>query len=210
MTTIVTWRAHTFDSRTRDQLVELERLWGRPLDIMQGSYNPGGVAGSSSTHDRGGAFDADDTGFTAAQRDRFVTLARTVGFACWWRPTLPGKWGSHFHGISIQPGGKTDQGVLSSAAFGQVRDYYNGLDGLAGDGPDPHRGLNAPKQTWEQYKEDNMPLSNEDVQRIAKAVWAMQFREYIDEFGDGATQRSASDILFATHKNTVQIEKKVT
>jgi hypothetical protein len=205
---IVTWRGYRFDTRTRDQLVELEKLWGRTLPIMQGSYSTR-VGTSADTHDRGGAFDADDAGLTTAQRDRFVVLARTVGFACWWRPTLPGKWGSHFHGISIQPGGKSDQGVLSPAAWNQVKDYYNDLNGLAGDGPDPHRRLNAPKQTWEQYQEENMPLSNEDVQRIAKAVWAMQFREYIDEFGDGTNLRSASDVLFATHKNTVQIENKL-
>jgi len=142
--TRVSFRGKVFDSRTRDQLMELERLLGAPLSIMQGSYS-GRVGASAGTHDGGGAFDADDTGMGKADRDRFIIAARKVGFAAWWRPTIAGKWGSHFHGISI---GCAD---LAPSAARQVTEYYNGGDGLTGSNPDPHRALNAPKQTWEKY-----------------------------------------------------------
>jgi hypothetical protein len=208
----VTWRDHTFDPRTRDQLVELERIYGKRLDVMQGSYNRT-VQQSAKTHWLGGAADIDDDGMDAPERNAFVRDARTVGFAAWWRPAIPDKWGSHFHLISIQPGGKSDQGVLHTDAWGQVKDYYAGLNGLSNDGPDPHKSLNAPKQTWETYKskrdEDDMPLTDADVQKIAAAVWAIKFREYVDENGNKVRDsRTTGDVLFATHANTVEAERK--
>jgi peptidoglycan hydrolase-like protein with peptidoglycan-binding domain len=145
----VTWRGHTFDARTVKMLVEAERLTGFTLRIMQGSYSDGGQ--SAGTHEGGGAFDCDDYGMTQAQRDKLIVALRRVGFAAWWRPTIAGKWGSHFHGIAI---GCPD---LAPSAQKQVVEYYAGGDGLTGSNPDPHRALNAPKQTWEQYVASRRP-----------------------------------------------------
>ena len=145
----VTWRGHAFDARTVKMLVEVERLTGITLDIMQGSYSSGGQ--SAGTHTGGGAFDCDDTGMTAATRDKLIVAMRRVGFAAWWRPAIAGKWGSHFHGIAI---GCPD---LSDAARRQVQEYLVGGDGLVGSNPDPHKSLNAPKQTWEQYLATKRP-----------------------------------------------------
>lgn len=145
----VTWRNHAFDSRTVLMLVEAERLTGFTLRIMQGSYSDGGQ--SAGTHTGGGAFDCDDYGMTQAQREKLIVALRRVGFAAWWRPTIPGKWGSHFHGIAI---GCPD---LAPSAQRQVQEYYAGGDGLTGTNPDPHGYLNAPKQTWEQYLASKRP-----------------------------------------------------
>lgn len=50
-------------------------------------------------------------------------------------------------------------------------------------------------------EEDDMALSEDDVKRIADAVWARQFKEYVDENGNGTRDlRTTADILLATHK----------
>lgn len=151
MTTVTYYRGFRFDPRTAAMIAETERLFGRSALIVQGAYNAGVVGASAGTHDGGGAVDWDDFGHGPADRERFVAAARTVGFAAWWRAPLPGVWGSHYHAVAIQPGGRNDQGVLSLGAWNQVKDYYAGRDGLRGDGIDPHRALGIPPTTWEQY-----------------------------------------------------------
>jgi hypothetical protein len=133
---------------------ELTKAFG-PFSIVQGSYS--NVGTSAGTHSAGGALDASDSGMGATQIERFVRTAREQGWAMWHRPDRPGVWSSHFHGIAIQPGGKTDRGVLSDSAHAQVVDYYEGRDGLAGDGPDPHRGLGVEPITFEQYLAGQAP-----------------------------------------------------
>ncbi len=176
----VSWRGHTFDARTVKMLVEAERLTGFTLRIMQGSYSDGGQ--SAGTHTGGGAFDCDDYGMTQAQRDKLIVTLRRVGFAAWWRPTIAGKWGSHFHGIAI---GCPD---LAPSAQRQVNEYLAGGDGLTGSNPDPHRALNAPKQTWEQYlatKRPPFPLPKGEVfgyrksSRIRNGTESMRNREAV-------------------------------
>jgi hypothetical protein len=87
----------------------------------------------------------------AEQVERFLRIARLQGWAMWRRPNRPGVWTSHFHGIAVQPGGKSDRGVLSASAHAQVVDYYEGRDGLAGDGADPHASLGVKPTTFETY-----------------------------------------------------------
>ncbi len=67
-----------------------------------------------------------------------------MGFAAWFRPTIPGLWDKHIHAIAVND---TD---LSSGAAAQVSEYYRGFDGLAGDGRD--QGPQVRKTTWEIYK----------------------------------------------------------
>jgi len=142
------------DERSAAMFDELQRLVGLDLRVVQGSYSDG-VGTSAGTHDGGGAIDFDDTGMDKATIDKIVYQGRRVGWALYWRPTLPGKWGSHFHGIAL---GCPD---ASSAAKAQMAEYLIGGDGLKGTYPDPHAALNAPKQTWEQYlasKRQRFPL----------------------------------------------------
>jgi hypothetical protein len=133
---------------------EWQRLVGLNFDIMQGSYNDD-VSTSAGTHDGGGALDCDDTGMSQDTINKVVYQGRRVGFAVYWRPPIPNKWGSHFHAIEL---GCPD---ASPAAKAQMAEYLLGGDGLKGTYPDPHAALNAPKQTWEQYlasKRQRFPL----------------------------------------------------
>jgi hypothetical protein len=54
-----------------------------------------------------------------------------------------------------------------------------------------------------------MPLTDDDINRIARAVWARTFREYVDENGNGVLDtRTAADVLFATHGAAVRTERQ--
>jgi len=105
---------------------EAEDRLGYELTIIQGSYNKG-VGQSAGTHDGGGALDLADYGW-----QNKVRVLRNIGFAAWRRPTIPGLWNAHIHAIAI--GDKE----MSPSAHNQVVAYYNGRDGLASNGPDPH------------------------------------------------------------------------
>ena len=111
--------------------------------VTQGSYNPGGVGASAGTHDGGGAIDVSVNRGCGTRRNA-VRALRAVGFAAWFRPTIPGLWDRHIHAIALND---TD---LAAGAADQVSEYYRGFDGLAGDGRD--RGPQVPKHTWEWYK----------------------------------------------------------
>ena len=111
--------------------------------VTQGSYNAGGVPQSAGTHDGGGAMDLAVTGGCGTRRNA-VRALRSVGFAAWFRPKIEGLWDAHIHAIAVND---TD---LAAGAANQVSDYYRGLDGLDGHGPDT--GPQVPKVTWEQYK----------------------------------------------------------
>jgi hypothetical protein len=116
-------------------LIRAEKRLGYELTIMQGSYNRG-VGASAGTHDGGGAVD-----LAPYDHARKVLVLRQVGFAAWYRPALPGVWPDHVHAIAI---GDPD---LAPVAARQVTAYYNGRDGLAGNGPDNGPRLN-PIPTW--------------------------------------------------------------
>jgi peptidoglycan hydrolase-like protein with peptidoglycan-binding domain len=90
-----------------------------------------------------------------------MTLIKTLrrnGFAAWLRTTKDFK-GEHIHFVMIQPGGRNDQGVLSPEAHRQVKEYYDGYDGLAGDGKDPQAWMNIAPVTFEaQHAKSSFPL----------------------------------------------------
>lgn len=115
----------TVDWLTKSALLEAERLLGYPLTIMQGSYNAGGVAASGGTHDGGGVVD-----LAAYDHAKKVKTLRSLGFAAWYRPELPGVWGPHIHAVQV------GNQKLSPAAAAQVDDYFAGRNGLASNGPD--------------------------------------------------------------------------
>ena len=144
--TRVTWRGHTFDARTRDMLVELDRLAGPlvPIRPTQGSYSTG-VEASAGTHSGGGACDLSAKDLTPGQIKVVVFLARRIGFAAWHRSPSEGPWPAHIHLIAR---GCPD---LAPGARRQVEAYDKGLSGLASGRRDKHRWLKAPVTTWEEY-----------------------------------------------------------
>lgn len=119
------YRGVTLDQMTKHAIIEAERRLGRPLVLLQGSYNAGRVGASAGTHDGGGAVD-----IAATDHVRVVKVLRRLGFAAWHRPAIPGVWGEHIHAVLI------GNARLSPAAQRQVTAYRQGRDGLAGNGPD--------------------------------------------------------------------------
>lgn len=117
------------NQRTVDMLACAEARLGYEFDLLQGSYNAGGVSASAGTHDGGGAVDLIATDWANKER-----VLREVGFAAWHREELwrDGKrvWGEHVHAIAI------GDPELSDGAETQVHEYYAGQDGLAGHGRD--------------------------------------------------------------------------
>ncbi|MFC7383979.1 peptidoglycan-binding domain-containing protein [Sphaerisporangium rhizosphaerae] len=132
------------DTRTRSMLAEAKRLLGRDLVLLQGSYNRGGDPTSAGTHDGGGVVDISVKGMTPATRTAVVRALRGVGFAAWVRSPDQAEWPWHVHAAAIND---TD---LSSQAQHQIGDYYLGLNGLAGRGPDD--GPRVTIRTWEEYR----------------------------------------------------------
>ncbi|MFI6499848.1 peptidoglycan-binding protein [Nonomuraea typhae] len=131
-------------TRTRNMLAEAERLIGRDLKLDQGSYNPGGDPTSAGTHDGGGVVDISAEGMNAATRTAVVRGLRLVGFAAWLRNPEQDDWPWHVHAVAIS------DTELSRQAQQQVGDYYLGLNGLAGRGPDD--GPKVTVRTWEEYR----------------------------------------------------------
>ncbi|MEU8280317.1 peptidoglycan-binding protein [Microbispora bryophytorum] len=132
------------DTRTQSMLVEAKRLLGRDLVLLQGSYNRGGDPTSAGTHDGGGVVDISVKGMNSATRTAVVRALRRVGFAAWLRNPDQDDWPWHIHAAAIND---TD---LSSQAQHQIGDYYLGLNGLAGRGPDD--GPKVTIRTWEEYQ----------------------------------------------------------
>ena len=132
------------NTRTQSMLAEAKRLAGRNLALDQGSYNPGGDPTSAGTHDGGGVVDISVKGMTSATRTSVARALRQVGFAAWVRSPAQGDWPWHIHAVAIND---TD---LSTQAQHQIGDYYLGLNGLSGRGPDD--GPKVTIRTWEEYQ----------------------------------------------------------
>lgn len=136
----ITWDdgGKTVDRLTAAALREVERRLGYSLTVVQGSYNAGGVAASAGTHDGGGAVD-----LLAWDWENKVRALRAVGFAAWYRPTIPGHWNAHIHAILI------GNPALSQGAKNQVAAYYAKRDGLKSNAHDPFwRPKTIPVYTW--------------------------------------------------------------
>lgn len=139
----VQWRGVTLDERTRDMLIEAEKVAGVKFTPTQGSYSTS-VSASAGTHAGGGAVDLSDRGHSATTRDKVVRALWKVGFAAAHR-TAPPFSGSHYHAIAI---GCRD---LSASAARQVREMSAGGDGLVGPAPGPVVTLGVKPTTWEAY-----------------------------------------------------------
>lgn len=146
----VEWHGVTLNKRSAKMMDEVQRGVGFRIRPTQGSYS-GSVGASAGTHNGGGAIDISVRGLTTRQINRLVKRMRRVGWAAWYRPTLPGVWSSHVHAIAL---GTRDLPPLARA---QVLDYKKGRNGLKGHAVDRHikmmrgHGGDVPYQNWEQY-----------------------------------------------------------
>src|SRR5690349_9707550 len=132
------------DALTEGAVKRAEKILGRRIAIVQGSYNAGGVAASAGTHDGGGVVDV-----PAGGHDEVVTALRAVGFAAWYRPAIAGLWSAHVHAVLI------GHGRLAPAAARQVQSYLGRRDGLAGNGIDVDPGwTNTARYTVQAFRAD--------------------------------------------------------
>ena len=149
--------AGTLTPTLRRLLVDAPHAAGVPFVLFQGSYSTS-VGASAGTHSGGGAFDLDIRMMNHQQRLDLIHELRVRDCAAWIRTPEYGYHAppEHIHGICwTEPD-------LSPAARQQVADYHNGLNGLADRGPDPHP----------QPSEDDMPLTDKDIEKIAEATAA--------------------------------------
>lgn len=124
-----TFHGKPLDNATIAALKIAEERLGYELTILQGI---GGAAASAGTHLEGRAVD-----LAPYDHERKVRVLRDLGFAVWHRPTLPGVWGEHVHGILIFEN-RTNSRGLADSGFRQIASYDRGRDGLKGDGVDPN------------------------------------------------------------------------
>lgn len=147
------------------------------LDIWQWGYNPGKVGASAGTHDLGGVVDTGQ--YSLAQRKVWAKW----GVMMFPRTTQFG-WTSGDHGHGVWHGCShqvpyTDWQVRSGLAGGDGLGSSATLMGRA------WRYFEAPTKTWQEAvkayatpapaptptKEEDMPLSDADIRKIANAVW---------------------------------------
>lgn len=114
--------------RTRKRL----RDKGRSLRIIQGSYNDS-VAASAGTHDYDAVFDVEITGMSWPEAQHWL---RENGWAAWVRTPAQG-FTYHIHMVSLPRYKLKWVSKVGEYVPGQVVDYYNHEDGLAGGGHDP-------------------------------------------------------------------------
>jgi len=132
-----------FDPQTYDMLIETQRLFGKKLRIVQGSYNRGRY--SAGTHSGPGAVDISVSHLSKSDREKLTSIMRRVGFAAWLRTPADG-FSPHIHAITNGLKG------LPGIAYRQTVSYKNGRNGLRSNLKDRQAYLKVPYRTWAQYK----------------------------------------------------------
>lgn len=173
------------DNATISALEAVEDRLGYELTIVQGI---GGAVASAGTHLEGRAVD-----LAAWDHARKVRALRDVGFAAWFRPTLPGVWGEHVHGVLVFDGRDNSRG-LADSGFRQIGSYDRGRNGLANDGDDPNNYRPDPPAGWSRedyrrsFREDREPVRtnvtrarNQLVQAIHELGQALAFVDQVSE-----------------------------
>lgn len=130
----ITYTGHTINKRTK---VLLNRAG--TFTLIQGSYHPG-VAASAGTHDGGGVVDVSISGKTQSQINDLILRLRKVGFAAWERTPAEG-FVYHVHACAI------GDEQMAPLAQQQVQSYFNGRNGLSGNGADTFHG-GRPWPAW--------------------------------------------------------------
>lgn len=131
--TRTTFHGYTVDVYTKRQLDKVEAVLGT-LTMFQGSYNAGGVAASAGTHDGGGVVDLWSNNWDPSV---LVGVLRWYGFAAWHRTPAQG-FSHHVHAVLV------GDANLSSSAASQVTSFFNGRNGLAGNGRDDYSPVPLP------------------------------------------------------------------
>ena len=152
----VTWRGVTLDARTAAQMAEVARLTTFYVNPTQGSFRPS-TKYSASTHAGGGAVDISVYGLSVAQETELIKALDRVGVVGWIRPAIKGLWVRHCHALSM-PAVHWGPGVLHPSAWRQIQACMRGRDGLASNGPDPHKNLRT-FTTWEIYQQGGNAMS---------------------------------------------------
>lgn len=141
---------HWVTTRAREMHLEAGRLFaaaggGKPPAITQGGKRPA-TRYSAGTHGREAIDYA--TGTWSSRRAKLWELCLwQVGFASWRRSRIAALWEAHTHAL---PKG----GDLSDDADGQVKQFYNGHNALAGRSAGTYariRELGVGRWTWEDY-----------------------------------------------------------
>jgi hypothetical protein len=164
------------NQRYADMLAEVERLLGRKLTIVQGSYR--GICRCFSLCRYPRTTEACSTSVRgtspAAERNAAILAARQVGFAAWYRTEAQG-FDPHTHGVAIG-----DQ-ELPVSAQNQVTQYKQGRNGLAShgadDGPDGYRNV-----TWESYKaaHNSKEFTVDQADRVIEYIKAQEATKGIE------------------------------
>jgi hypothetical protein len=135
-------RPLVINRRTAAMLRDAERRLGEDFTIVQGSFMKNGADASALTHAGGGVVDLRVWDLDATPWEAVKAL-RLAGFAAWHRKSPTFK-DPHIHAVAM--GDKT----LHPQAADQVRDYRNGRNGLADNGPDD--GPKVRRWVWERVK----------------------------------------------------------
>lgn len=173
-------------ARVWDLLDYLEDELGHPLYVVQGGFKSGNGAGASAgTHDQGDVLDISVRDIPKGLRVPAVVALRKWNGCAWYRAPEYGwtETGAHIHCVM-----RDSFYGLSAGARQQVTAYDNGRNGLANNGPDP---FPQPEQHhWFMRKEEDVALTQAEIDKIATAVWAKQVASSWD-----GQKRTASFLL---------------
>lgn len=136
-----TYSGVTVNERTRVLLGRAAASMGwASIPLVQGSYHKG-VSASAGTHDGGGVVDVNVAGLSSSRLFTLVGALRRAGFAAWRRTPAEGFDSYHIHACAI------GDAQMAPLAKQQVHAYFNGRNGLAGNGPDDYTG-GRPFPSW--------------------------------------------------------------
>lgn len=187
----------------RDDQMLTARVWhlidkisadiGVQLLVGQGGFRgEHGALASGSTHNEGDVFDLRVRNLNQEQRLEVVQRLRYWNGCAWYRSPEYG-WtstGPHIHCVM-----RDSYYGLSSGAKWQVEEYDRGKNGLSGMAPDP---FPQPPVQHHYTVEEDLPLTNDELNAIADRVWA----KAVTKAWDGK-QTSALSLLNSTHYYSV-------
>lgn len=171
------------------------RLGFQPT-IVQGAWMGGeGAAQSAGYHDQGGCLDLRTWNLTQNQVAAVIRECRALGAPAWARDKRHGM-DPHIH---LVVGGDEP---MSFGARWQIEEYAAGRDGLASRGSDYHPRPSPLVTTYRPSKEDDMPLTDQEIQRIAKAAAQETWTRFIP-MGPGRENPPAQAVLRQTYNAAV-------
>lgn len=153
------------------RLAVLKKITTRQIGVTQGAYSTS-VSKSALTHAGGGVLDM------ALVSQSFDDLMENCGVANYVRTPADG-FSYHSHGIWI------GCPHLHAQAQAQVTDWLNRKNALASHAADRDQTRPSPVRNWQQGLawakaeiqriEDDMPLTDTDIDKIATRVWSATF-----------------------------------